>query len=238
MKRTAGVTLIEILIAVSLLSLLSVGMLMAMRIGFNTMDKTDAHLVQNRRVANARKIIENEIAGFMLTRATWRPQPEVFQQVPFTQWEPRSMRFVTSYSLQDAWRGRPQIAALTVIPGDRNAGVRLIVNETPYTGPIQAGQAVAGIVDGLTRFAPILPDSHSFVLADRLAYCRFEYLQRRPEPPLRLWRSDWIQPRLLPLGVRIEMAPLDNTPAELHVTTVTMPLTVNRTLDTDYFDGQ
>ncbi|HZL57821.1 MAG TPA: prepilin-type N-terminal cleavage/methylation domain-containing protein, partial [Bryobacteraceae bacterium] len=144
MKRTAGVTLIEILIAVSLLSLLSVGMLMAMRIGFNTMDKTDAHLVQNRRVANARKIIENEIAGFMLTRATWRPQPEVFQQVPFTQWEPRSMRFVTSYSLQDAWRGRPQIAALTVIPGDRNAGVRLIVNETPYTGPIQAGQAVAG----------------------------------------------------------------------------------------------
>ena len=50
------------------------------------------------------------------------------------------MRFVTSYSLQDAWRGRPQIAALQVIPGADGAGVRLIVNETPYTGPAQAGQ--------------------------------------------------------------------------------------------------
>ena len=47
----SGVTLIEILIAVSLLSLLSVGMLMAMRLGFNTMDKTDSRLVRNRRVS-------------------------------------------------------------------------------------------------------------------------------------------------------------------------------------------
>ena len=51
----SGVTLIEILIAVSLLSLLSVGMLVAMRLGFNTMDKTDTRLVQNRRVANSRR---------------------------------------------------------------------------------------------------------------------------------------------------------------------------------------
>ena len=50
--RRAGVTLIEILIAVSLLSLLSVGVLWSMRIGFNTMDKTDARLIHNRRVSN------------------------------------------------------------------------------------------------------------------------------------------------------------------------------------------
>ena len=54
------------------------------------------------------------------------------------------MRFVTSYSLQDGWRGRPQIAALQVIPGETQ-GVRLIVNETPYTGPDQAGQNIAGV---------------------------------------------------------------------------------------------
>ena len=50
------------------------------------------------------------------------------------------MRFVTTYSLQDAWRGRPQIAALHVIPGADGKGVRLIVDETPYTGPDQAGR--------------------------------------------------------------------------------------------------
>jgi len=124
----AGVTLIEILIAVSLLSLLSIGVLVAMRIGFNTMDKVDTRLVSNRRVSYARRIIENEIAGYIYTLAVWQMQPGAFQSTPFYQWEGQTMRFVTSYSLQDAWRGRPQIAALQVVSGEDGKGVRLIVN--------------------------------------------------------------------------------------------------------------
>src|SRR5262249_33689265 len=120
LRRQAGVTLIEILIAVSLLSLLSVGALVAMRIALTTMDKTDAHLVRNRRVSTSEKIIENELAGFMVTRAEWRPTPLRIEVLPFMQFEPQTMRFVTSYSLQDAWRGRAQIAAFQVIPGERN----------------------------------------------------------------------------------------------------------------------
>jgi prepilin-type N-terminal cleavage/methylation domain-containing protein len=229
----AGVTLIEILIAVSLLSLLSVGILVAMRIGFNTMEKTDAHLVQNRRVANARKILENEIAGFIFTRAEWRPAPENTQILPFVQWEPQSMRFVTAYSLQDAWRGRPQIAAFQVIPGERNVGVRLIVNEIPYTGPAQAGLEVTSVEPdprtgaAIAHFAPVVPGPQSFILADRLAYCRFSYLEPRPEPPLRVWRPDWVSAGL-PLGIRIEMEPLSSAPSELHVTTMTVSMPVNR----------
>ena len=233
----SGVTLIEILIAVSLLSLLSVGILMAMRIGFNTMEKTDAHLVQNRRVSNARKIVENEIAGFAFTRAEWRPKPELGQLVPFAQWEASSMRFVTAYSLQDAWRGRLQIAAFQVIPGDRGIGVRLIVNETPYTGPLQAGESVTGVDEKGVHFAQILPGPSSFVLADRLAYCRFTYLEPRFEPPFRQWRPDWILTAKLPLGIRIEMAPLDRGPSELHVTTVTVPLPVSRDTGSFYSDA-
>jgi prepilin-type N-terminal cleavage/methylation domain-containing protein len=231
----SGITLIEVLIAVSLLSLLSVGMLMAMRIGFNTMEKTDARLVRNRRVSNARKIVENEIAGFIFTRAEFKPGPDAVQVVPFTQWEAHSMRFVTAYSLQDAWRGRPQIAALQVIPGDRGLGVRLVVNEIPYTGPLQAGQYVVSVNDGGAHFAPIVPGSDSFVLADQLSYCRFTYLEPRPEPPFRVWRPDW-ELRSLPLGIRIEMAPLDTGPSELHVTSITMPLSVNRDTGANYVD--
>ena len=75
----AGVTLIEILIAVSLLSLLSVGILLAMRIGFNTMDKVDSRLVSNRRVSYARRIIENEIAGYTYTMADWMPHTVTYR---------------------------------------------------------------------------------------------------------------------------------------------------------------
>jgi prepilin-type N-terminal cleavage/methylation domain-containing protein len=238
-SRNSGMTLIEVLIAISLLSLLSVGMLVAMRIGFNTMDKTDAHLVQNRKVANVRQIIENEISGFTFTRAYWRPAPQQTLAISFSQWEPSSMRFVTSYSLQDAWRGLPQIAELQVIPGEKNIGVRLIVNETTYTGPDQAGQSVEGIDSTekgpVTRFAPIVPGPRSFVLADKLAYCRFSYLEPRSDPPFRVWRPDWILPSL-PLGVRIEMAPLATHPSEVQLSTITTSLHVNRTPQVGYSD--
>ena len=115
-------------------------MLMAMRIGFNTMEKTDAHLVQNRRVSNARKIIENEIAGFMFTQAEWQSAAGD-ARVPFLSCngKPQSMRFVTAYSLQDAWRGRPQIAALQVIPGDKR-GRAADCERNAVHGPAQAGQ--------------------------------------------------------------------------------------------------
>lgn len=238
----SGVTLIEILIAVSLMSLLSVGMLVAMRLGFNTMDKTDSRLVRDRRVSNSRRIIENEINGFIYSLAFYHPKPDQTAAVQFLQTEAQSMRFVTSYSLEEAWRGHPRIAAMQVIPGEKNEGVRLIVNETPYTGPEGAGQQIVSVQTDpagrpVTLFAPIVPGPQSFVLADRLAFCRFSYLEPLPDAPFQRWRPDWVLPNRLPLGVRIEMAPLDSgNPSELHISTMTVPLNVNRIPGMNYVD--
>ena len=232
-KSQAGVTLIEILIAVTLLSLLSVGILVAMHLGLSTMEKTDSRLVKNRRVVNARKIIESEIDGFNSSMAVFRSAPGVSTALPFFEAEPRSMRFVSSFSLEDAWRGRRQIVALQVIPGENNQGVRLIVNETPYTGPLAAGQTILGFEQDpltlrrLVHFAPIEATPQSFVLADRLKYCRFWYLERAQQGPFQTWRQDWVLTGTLPLGIRIEMAPLDSTGNDLHISTVTVPLPVN-----------
>jgi prepilin-type N-terminal cleavage/methylation domain-containing protein len=250
MKTTAksGVTLLEMIVAVSLLSLLSVGMLIAMRLGFNTMDKVNSHLVLDRRVVNSRGIIENEISGFMFTMADFMPGSPAYRSVPFFEAEPQSMRFVTSYSLNDGWRGRAQIAVLQVIPGDVVAGdprrgVRLIVNELPYTGPVQAGETITGIEtdpasgQGVPQFVSVAPGPQSFVLADRLAFCRFLYLQPLPEAPFQLWRPDWDMPARLPLAMRIEMAPLDTGASGLHVNTVTVPLHVKRNAGSPYADA-
>jgi hypothetical protein len=239
----SGITLIEVLIAVSLLSLLSVGMLYAMRLGFTTMEKTDAHLVQNRKVVNVRQIVENEIEGFIPTKAEWHQSPQNVFFLPFRQFEASSMRFVTSYSLQDAWRGRMQIAALQVIPGENNIGVRLIVNELPYTGPAQAGLTILGQDADpstgalMTHYSPIEPGSQSFVLADKLAYCRFTYLEPLNQPPLRAWRPNWIR-QDFPLGIRIEMAPLSSSPAEIRMSTVTAQFPINMSNDNGYTDAQ
>jgi len=237
----AGVTLIEILIAVSLLSLLSVGMLVAMRLGFNTMDKTDKRLVADRRISNSRQILENEITGYYSSLAYYHPTPLEIRAVPFLQNDPQTMRFVTAYSIDDGWRGRPRIAALQVIPGERNEGVRLIVNEVVYTGPDQAGQSIRGIErnpvgPAIIHYAPIEPGPQSFVLADRLAYCRFVYLEQQYTAPYKAWRSERLLPLIPPLAVRIEMAPLDLKPNELHIGTVTIPFHVNGQPGTSYAD--
>jgi hypothetical protein len=240
-KSELGVTLIEILIAVSLLSLLSVGMLVAMRLGFTTMDKTDARLIANRRVANSRQIIENEISGFMYTRAWFHPKPDEINPVNFLEAQPQRMRFVTTYSIDDSWRGRPQIAVMQVIPGEKNEGVRLIVNEAVYTGPEQAGREITSIEQiplalPVIHYRAIEPGAQSFVLADRLAYCRFSYLEQRYEAPFRVWRSDFPLLNAFPMAIRIEMAPLDRKPGELHVTTVTVPFSPNGVPGTNYAD--
>jgi prepilin-type N-terminal cleavage/methylation domain-containing protein len=232
----SGMTLIEILVAVTLLSLLSVAVLVAMRMGFNTMDKTDAHLVHDRRVSNARRIIENEIAGYTWSLANFRPTPDRTISVPFAEWAAHEMRFVTSYSLGDAWRGRPHIAVMQVIPGENNRGVRLIVNETLYTGPDQAGATVTDVTESGPSFALVPAGAQSFVLADQLAYCRFEYLEPQAYATPPAWRTDWRRPGLTPLGVRILMAPLESKPAESEIANITVPMNVTRDPNVQYVD--
>jgi prepilin-type N-terminal cleavage/methylation domain-containing protein len=243
-NRQSGVTLIEILIAVTLLSLLSLGVLISMRLGLSTMDKTNRRIVSNRRVTGARRILESEIGGFMFSRANYYPQPRNPLLVPFLEAQPRRMRFVSSYALEDAWRGRPQIVVMQVIAGEKNEGVRLILNETPYTGSDEAGQMITGVEQEVAaqyptiHFSEVAANPQSFVLADRLAYCRFSYLEARLQPPLRVWRADWVDWSRLPVAIRVEMAPLEPQTAELHVSTVTVPLGVTRQPNTIYADPQ
>jgi prepilin-type N-terminal cleavage/methylation domain-containing protein len=237
-RSRAGVTLMELLIAISLVSLLSVGILMAIRVGLNAMEKANSRLMGNRRVVGAQRVLEQQIAGFMAVAADCRPAPDAPPvRMGFFQGEPDSMRFVSSYSLQEASRGYPRILEYQVIPGENNEGVRLVVNELLYTGPLSTGALCLGPgpPDQGLRFRPIEVGPQSFVLADRLAFCRFSYQELRPPPELRRWVPRWVT-RQLPVAVRIEMAPLQPDPARLPLLTFTAPIHVDKNPLTQYAD--
>ena len=123
------------LIAITLLSLLSVGMLMSMRIGLQAFTKTDARLMENRRVAGAQRILEQQIEGLLPVTAGCAPQGGPGVKFAFFGGTPNTLRLVSGFSLQGGWRGQPQILEMFVIPGEQGRGVRLVVNELPYTGP-------------------------------------------------------------------------------------------------------
>ena len=242
MKRSseAGMTLVEIMIAITLVSLLSVGMMMTLRIGLNSMDKTNNKLMQNRRVAGVERIMEQEFAGLVPVTAIHRANDGNGQAMLFFQGEPQVMRFVTTYSLVQASRGVPQILELFVIPGEKE-GVRLVMNEVPYQGPESAGAFALGLLPDastggvIPRFAAVQARPNSFVLADRLSYCHFLYQEKVPPPDFTLWRTQWIHP-VWPRAVRIEMASLDSNPSQLAMTTMTMPVRVTRDQNREYRD--
>lgn len=232
MKRgqgQAGLTLMEVLIAVSLLSLLSVGMLIALRVGFSATAKVNTRLIDERRVSGAQRILEQEIAGFMPTRAQCAAGNA---SILFFQGEPGSMRFVSTYSLQQAWRGMPQILEFLVLEREDGQGVRLVVNEHLYSGPRSTGQFCLGP----GKFIPVEAGTNSFVLADKLAFCRFAYLPPpQPNVTTRQWIPNWNFPRW-PRAVRVEMGPFDNDTTRLRPVTITQQIRVNRSPEIDYVD--
>ena len=238
----SGVTLIELLVAVSLLSLLSVGMLFAMRVGLSAMGRTNDRVISNRRVLGVERILTQQIAGFVPTRGVCEANQQG-QGSPFAffQGDPQTMRFVSTYSLQEASRGYPQILEFQVIPGENGVGLRLIVNETIYTGPFGIGAHCMGIVpdsSGVPKimWRPVAAGPASFVLADKLAQCSFAFKEEQQDPlQPDLWHVSW--PRnFTPAAVRIDMAPLDPNPARIQVPPVVAPFRVNRHPFSEYRD--
>jgi hypothetical protein len=230
-KSTAGVTLLEVVIAVSLLSLLTVGVTTALRLGLNALGKTNTRLMANRRVTGAQQVLQQQLEGFMPVIAFCGSTPGApgGNKTPFFQGEPESMRFVSSYSLQEGARGYPRILEFQIIPGEANKGVRLVVNENLYTGPASAGFFCLGA----HQYRPIETGSRSFVLADKLAFCRFSYQEA---PPAKVqWTVEWTLPRW-PGGIRIEMAPLDEEISRLRPVSVTAQIHVNRYPIFEYVD--
>lgn len=233
-QRQSGFTLIEVMISVTLVSLLAVAMMVAMRIGLTAMTKADAKLMLNRRAVGAHRVLEQQVASLMPVTADCRSDPDAPPtRIPFFQGEAQSMRFASSYSLQQATRGLPMILEFHVIPGLENEGVRLIVNEFLYTGPRGAGATCLGltpdpVAGGLApQFLPIQPGPGSFVLADKLASCSFTFRDAQTPPLPPRWVPRWAKP-YLPDAIRIEMTPIKPDPSRLEPMTLTMPVRVTR----------
>lgn len=233
-RKSAGVTLMELLIAVLLLSLLSAGIVLTLRVAMSGMNKSDSKLMANRRVASVERILDQEIEGVMPVTANCQAQPGVSgTTLMFFQGESQSMRLASTYSLQQGQRGLPMILEYQVIPGQDYQGVRLIVNEHWYTGPLGAGLYCIGIAaspDGGPpgpRFAPISVGPQSFVLIDKLAYCRFSFRDPRGPGEKPIWVQRWTKP-VLPNAIRIELAPLAPDQGRLQPVTLTIPVHVTR----------
>ncbi|HYP13178.1 MAG TPA: prepilin-type N-terminal cleavage/methylation domain-containing protein [Bryobacteraceae bacterium] len=240
-RSQSGITLMELMISITLLSMLALGMLFAFRIGLSAMSRSSERAVANRRVLGVERALTQQIAGFIPAKAYCQASPEQpIQHLPFFQGDPQTMRFVSSYSLQEASRGYARILEFQVIPSNQNQGVRLIVNERLYTGPLSTGALCLGMVSdpasGVTRtvFRPVEVGPLSFVLADNLSRCDFFFKdETNPDEPV--WRPSWVRDTT-PSAVRIQLVPLEPDPSKIHVPTITVSFRPNRHAMKEFVD--
>lgn len=225
-----GFTLVELIISITLVSLISAGMLTAMRTSLMTLDKTRSRLDDNRRTAGLEQMITRQLGGAMPVFGNCATSASYIAQVPVFFGTPESLHFVSSYSMTEGSRGYPRFLEYQVLP-DQGGTVKLVVNEHLFSGP---ASTVPFCLDSIFPPAPVGPDS--FVLADKLAYCRISYRERDQTTQLGgKWLELWNRPEL-PIGIRIEMEPAEQDSRRVGVVGVTVPLHVTRRFDVVYAD--
>jgi prepilin-type N-terminal cleavage/methylation domain-containing protein len=246
-RSERGVTLLELMIAITLVAGLSTGMLMAMRTSLLTYEKTAKKLESNRRFVKTQQILSDQISAVIPVQGACLGDAGQTIGVPsFLSGTEDTLRLVSSYSIAEGSRGYPQIVEYRVIAEQRGS-VRLVATERPYTGPQSTtpycGAAQSAPVSayefGAQSIAPAGAESGaSYVLAEHLAYCRFSY--HEPYDQNRFietaWLPLWDKP-LLPAGVRIEMRPVVPEAGGLSILGVTVPIQVNRDPRIVYADG-
>jgi prepilin-type N-terminal cleavage/methylation domain-containing protein len=225
-RASRGFTLIEMIIAVTLVAAIISGLLMAMRTGLTAYQKVTARLEANRRSMGLDQALHRQLNGMMpvVTDCLGGPKLSAFNG------DLGSLRFVSSSSLAEGARGYPRIVEYAVIP-DPQGGVRLMMNERLYTGPSSLAPWC-----GAQGFLPVQLTSQSFEMAGKMAYCRWSYRKPIPDSPL---GADWLpvwQSVDLPRAVRLEMKPLEADPSHLPMLTLNVPVHLTRLLLYPYAD--
>ena len=206
-------TLVEVLVAFTLLGLLSLGLVTALQTGVGAWRDSREAVSLDRRIANANNLLHAELAGLVPVLAEPPPYRRGISRFPFFHGEPTEMRFVSSYSLEAGVRAGLRIVELSVISGDE--GRRLILNELPYRGPRSVGVFALQSVPERTSFSgrriiftPVRARADSLIAADRLSFCRFSYLRYpREREAAGEWIPVWDDLQNVPVAVRLEMAP-------------------------------
>jgi prepilin-type N-terminal cleavage/methylation domain-containing protein len=222
-----GVTLIELMIAVSLTAVITIGLLFALRTSVLAYEKTSDRLHSNREQISRNQILSSELGGVMPILSSC---PGI-AAVPYFIGTPGTLRMVSSYSISEGFRGYPQILEFQVTASP-SGGVRLTVTEQPYTGPTSVN-AFCGDSGG-SAFSGGPPP---FVLADDLISCEFSYHEPIDMAAFKdtAWLPAWKANRL-PSAVRVEMKPRAGAGGGLPVVNVTAPVRTDRDIFRAYED--
>jgi len=203
MKR--GVTLIELLVAISLMGMVSLGLLFGLRIATSAWQKGNTRLAAGRQVIAAADLFAEQIANARPRMIEWGPRDRAVRFFYFEGAQDR-LRFLTATSLAGRSRSGLWLVEYS-FRRDEGGRAKLVYNEWPFSVDADAAQMVQNIsMDPsrnrmVIRFNPPASTPQTRDLYRDLEDCGFEYLILRPGEEPR-WEPQWETTRpLLPPAV-------------------------------------
>lgn len=231
-RRESGFSLIELMIAITLVAAISAGLLTAMRNGLLTVEKTQSRLDDARRAIGVQDLIRRQIGAAVPARGICT-RDQLQQLVPIFRGDNTQMLMVSSQSMTEGARGALRLLYYRV-QSNRDGSYRLEMTEMPFSGPFSTANA-CDPAPGILR----IPESavKPVVLLDNLAACQFRYRSLSFDTLLAYgpWLDKWIYP-FLPFSVVIEMQPGPKADTRMPIATIAIPLHVSRNPDDTYAD--
>ncbi|MCY4594999.1 MAG: prepilin-type N-terminal cleavage/methylation domain-containing protein [Bryobacterales bacterium] len=203
---SAGMTLIEVVLALALLGLVSTGLLAVTGNGLRAWLDSREALRQDRRLSNASIRLHETIAAMVPMPAM--PQSGSLDAFPFFEGEQRFMRFVSGHSPTRGSRAGMRLVSLSAHSFE--GALTLLLTETACPGPRGLASllpAVPGRQTGQQArpFIPAREAGESWTVVENLTACEFSYLRGSRVPnEAAEWVQHWQDRGTVPRAVRIE----------------------------------
>ena len=190
-QRASGFTLLELLVSITIVSLLVTTVLFGWRIATSAWGKTSSRLEEERTVRSTHLLLQEQMAS-MAPQQAWS---EGGLREFFFQGEPQAARFVSRYSL--AHRAQTGLYLIEYQIAEQPDGTRqLLLNESPVNSNESLGKQIAGVemVPGgrKLQFTAFEPGAQTVRLLQGLQEIRFEYYRAGAFSEPGAWTDQWL----------------------------------------------
>ena len=204
-----GFTLLELLVSMTIVSLLATTVLFGWRIAASAWEKASSHLQKSRTVLATSHLLQEQMASMLPYRATSSTGSHLFFQG-----EPLIARFLSRYSL--VGRASSGLYRIEYQVVDAEGGTKqLLMNEAPVTSREELGALIqepdpAAAISPQLRFIPFQRWPQTVVLLAGVKDCRFEYYKTATGLDAGSWVPEWVGTmNELPRAMAIRITPSD-----------------------------
>ena len=206
-----GFTLLELLVSITIVSLLTVSIVFSWRIATTAWSRSSELVEEQRQVAAVQALLRKQVAAI----SAYAPFSREWRGIVFFQGEQQVARFLSRYSLENRTRSGLYLVEY-LITEETDGTKQLLMNETALHNPEELRRFITGVEQSATgpiqQFLPIERSPKTRVLLTDLEDAHLEYY--RPATQLQEsgeWVEQWLTARgELPRGIAFRLAKESN----------------------------